>query len=253
MKFELLAAMVLALALAVGAATANEDDKPAPEPADSARKQAATSPAPETAKVESAPPEFEVYRPPERGKPRARIGGGVRGVDRMWPAIFALVPAHAGQTLAAQPSLFWYLDALPEPDIEIIFTLMDEAGTDPLVEKRLSQPTGTGIQRIDLAPFGVKLEAGHAYEWSVALVEDREQRSQDLLTVGWIDRVEAPGALATAGGKAGARDYAAYGLWYDALTAAEDGVRAAPQDPEARATRDALLRQVGLGAAVPAR
>ena len=45
-----------------------------------------------------------VYKPPLRGKPRARIGGGVRSATADWPSLFVLVPEHTGQTISAQPS-----------------------------------------------------------------------------------------------------------------------------------------------------
>ncbi len=246
MKFKYIAVVFFALALIACAATAIEDGG-SPSEQEESKKTAEVK----SAHVKSAPPGIPVYRPPERGKPRARIGGGVRGVDRMWPSLFTLVPDHAGRTIARQPSLFWYVDALMEPTVEIVFTLMDEAGIDPLIETRLEQPARAGIQRIDLAAFDASLEAGHEYEWSVTLVVDREQRTQDVITAGWIDRVEAPGGLVPASGTPGARAYAEHGLWYDALAAATDGVQAAPGDPEARRVRDALLLQVGLGAAVP--
>jgi hypothetical protein len=169
----------------------------------------------------------------------------------MWPSLFTLVPDHVGRTIASQPSLFWYVDTLPEPDVEVVFTLIDEKGIDPLIETALERPARAGIQRIDLAAFGASLEAGREYEWSVALVVDPEQRTKDIITAGWIDRVEAPDGLVPASGAPSPGAYAEHGLWYDALAAAADGIQAAPGDPEARRVRDALLLQVGLGAAVP--
>jgi hypothetical protein len=248
MKFEHIAAVVLALALAAGAAASKDDEKSSSKRAEPAKTEKA-----KIAPVSSAPPIVPVYVPPKRGKPRARIGGGVRGVDHMWPSLFTLVPDHVGRTIAEQPSLFWYVDALPDPDIRIVFTLMEEEGIDPLIEKPLPRPARAGIQRLDLAAFGGKLETGRSYEWYVALVVDSEQRGRDIVTEGWIDRVEAPGGLADASGAPSVTDYAENSLWYDALAAAEDAVRAAPEDPEALRTRDALLLQVGLGAAVPSR
>ena len=252
MKFEHIAAVVFALALIAGAAAANEkeDGKSSSSPAESGKTEKA-----KIAPVESAPPNVHVpvYYPPKRGKPRARIGGGVRGVDHMWPSLFTLVPDHVGRTIADQPSLFWYVDSLPEPDVEIVFTLMEIDGIEPLIEKRLPRPVRAGIQRLDLSAFGARLETGRSYEWFVAPVVDPEQRGRDIVTAGWIDRVEAPGGLATPSGAPSAGAYAEHGLWYDALAAAADGMRAAPEDPEARQTRDALLLQVGLGAAVPGR
>lgn len=251
MRFKYIAAVFFALPLIACAAAASEGERSLSKQEPSEQEESKKTAKAESAPVQSAPPSVPVYQPPERGKPRARVGGGVRGVDRMWPSLFTLVPDHVGRTIARQPSLFWYVEALPEPDVEIVFTLIDEEGIEPLIEARLDHPARAGIQRIDLAALGASLEAGREYEWSVALVVDREQRARDIITAGWIDCVEAPGGLASTSGAPSAEVYAEHGLWYDALAAAADGMRAAPGDPEARRVRDALLLQVGLGAAVP--
>jgi hypothetical protein len=183
-----------------------------------------------------------VYKPPLRGKPRARIGGGVRSASADWPSLYVLAPEHTGQTISAQPSLFWYIDGpLPE-GMPLMFTVFDDTTVEPLVETELPRPERPGIQRIDLAEHGVRLETGTEYEWTVALVIDPEQRSSDIVAAGWIDRIEPPSGL----GAGGARSYAEHGLWYDALAAASDAMRADPTDTGLRASREALLRQVGL-------
>ena len=179
-----------------------------------------------------------VYVPPLRGKPRGRVGGGVRGVRDAAPVFYTLVPDHTGQTVSAQPTLFWYLggELLGAPSF--VFTLIDDDHIDPLVEAELPKPTHAGIQRIDLSRHGVHLESGTEYEWSVALVADAARRSNDVVAAGWIDRVEPPAAL---GASPDSRGFAAQGLWYDALAAAADDA----------VLRDALLRDVGLFPVLP--
>jgi hypothetical protein len=181
-----------------------------------------------------------VYVPPLRGRPRARVGGGVRGVRDAAPVFYTLVPDHNGQTVSAQPSLFWYLGGELSGTPSFVFTLIDDDHIDPLVEAKLPKPSQTGIQRIDLSRHGVHLESGTEYEWSVALVGDAARRSKDVMAVGWIDRVEPPAALGT---NPGARAFAAQGLWYDAFAAAVDDA----------ALRDALLRDAGLDPVPPLR
>jgi hypothetical protein len=180
-----------------------------------------------------------VYHPPT-GKPRERVGGGARGGATGSLTLYSLVPEHTGRTVSEQPTLFWYLAGELPAGASLHFTLLDDAGIDPLVEVELPRPDHAGIQRIDLAQHAVKLERGPEYEWSVALVVDPERRSNDIVTAGWIDRVEVPAEIATTP-QPGARSFAAHGLWYDALAAASD-------DPP---LRDELLREVGLGEVVP--
>jgi hypothetical protein len=234
--------VLLSFALAPAALTAEEAAR-SKEPERSAAGKVSAS------AVQSTP----VYKPPLRGKPRARIGGGVRSASADWPSLYALAPEHTGQTISPQPSLFWYVDgALPE-GVPLMFTLFDDTTVEPLVETRLSRPERPGIQRIDLARHGVQLEQGTEYEWTVALVIDPERRSSDIVAAGWIDRVEPPPGLAAGEGASGAWIYAEHGLWYDALAAVSDAIRAKPADAGLRASREALLRQVGLGvaAAIP--
>jgi hypothetical protein len=181
-----------------------------------------------------------LYHPPA-GKLRERVGGSARGVGPAPLALYSLVPEHTGRTASEQPTLFWYLAGELPAGASIHFTLIDDAGLDPLVEAELPRPEQGGIQRIDLAKHAVKLEPGPEYEWSVALVVDPDRRSNDIVTAGWIDRVAPPAEIATTA-QPGARSLAAHGLWYDALAAASD-------DPP---LRDELLREVGLGEVVPA-
>jgi hypothetical protein len=234
MRFLLVGILALGLAASGVAADAPQRDQPEPKQ-DAAR----------VANEEPVPPEPPTYRPPARGKPRARVAGGVRSVGGRLPRIRVLTPAHTGQTISSQPSLFWYLDRALPAGSRLVFTLVDDASVAPLVETPLETPVESGVQRIDLADHRVALVGGIEYEWSVVLVVDPEQRSLDVVSTGWIDRVEIPAGLAE-DAPPSAHVYADHGLWYDALAAASDRLEADPGDPGARAGRDALLRQVGL-------
>ncbi len=181
-----------------------------------------------------------VWKPQVVGAPQERVGGAVRGSsDRANP--MALVPNHLALTLSPAPSLFWHLDG-PTPDgVAIFFTLVDEGGEAPLVESELPAPDGAGIQRVRLGDYGVVLKPGQTYTWSVALVPDREDRSQDRVSLGLIQRTQVAGEAPRE-----AEEFAARGLWYDALEALSDAVDKTPEDAEARARRGSLLSQAGL-------
>ncbi len=173
---------------------------------------------PVTAPKTTAPP---AYQPPARGKPRGRVGGGTRGTGSTLPALTALVPDHTGETLAAQPSLFWNLAPLPPVEAKLVFVLTSEDSIEPLVEAELPRPAQAGIQRVDLASYGVELRTGLEYEWSVTLAMEPGRHSRDVITVGWIERVEAPTGLSTTDPAA----LGAAGFWYDAFAAAPAGLR----------------------------
>jgi hypothetical protein len=184
-----------------------------------------------------------VYAAPRRGRPRARVGGAVRSTGTKLPTIRAIVPGHVAHTARSRPTLFWYVSAVPPAEASLMFSLTNEDEIDPLIRAEIERPTRAGLQRIDLSKFDFDLETGTEYEWSVALVPDSESRGRDLVTLGWIERVDAvalgwiervegPEALVAAAPDAGA--LAAAGLWYDAVEAADENERAA------------LLSQVGL-------
>jgi hypothetical protein len=198
------------------------------------------------AAVASEDDEPVIYVPPRRGAPRARVGGGLRGAPAL-PVPLALAPDHLAQTISARPSLFWHIDGVPPRGTQLVFTLIDETGIDPLAEVELPRPAGPGIQRIDLARLGIRIETGVEYQWSVALIADPGRRADDMVSFGYLRRVAAPRDLARK--STSASSYAARGFWYDALASISDAIETAPGDRGLRLQRNALLRQVQLDAA----
>jgi hypothetical protein len=190
-----------------------------------------------------------LWRPPARGKPAGTVGGGGRGTDRD-ARILTLVPQSVAQTRGPSPSLFWHLDGLPGGRLpagtHVEFTLIDEDSIDPLVDTRL-RVHASGIQRIRLSDYGVRLREGIEYEWSVAIVDAAGERSEDLLANGYLERVPAPAGV---GARATPSAYARHGLWYDALEAISDEIEARPGETRLLAQRSQLLAQVGLPPAI---
>ena len=253
MKAAVFATATLLAALGVTAAELKQtDEKSASAPAEQAAAEE-VKPVGAPAPV-SAPPSVAtggvVYKPPKLGKPAHTVGGGSRGTSDKVPMLFVVTPDHVGQTTSAQPSLFWYIDQVPDASIRIEFTLLDEESIEPLVEKVLATPKRAGIHRIRMADYGVQLAPGTEYEWSVALILDPNERSKDIVATGWIDRVEPSGQLTArleAEGQAQtAAVYADEGLWYDAFSALSDQVEHNPADAQLQQQRADLLRQVGL-------
>jgi hypothetical protein len=191
-----------------------------------------------------------VYKPPKIGKPAHTVGGGSRGSSDKVPQLFVVVPDHVGQTTSAEPSLFWYVDRVPDPSIRIEFTILDEESIEPKVEAVLPTPKQAGVHRIRLSDHGVKLDPGTEYEWSVSLIVDPNERSKDIVATGFIDRVEGTPQLTArleGEGQAGlAAVYAEEGLWYDALAALSDQIDRDPANSALREQQADLLRQVGL-------
>lgn len=189
-----------------------------------------------------------IYIPPRRGAPDGRVGGGTRGTTNGGLLVSVLAPDHRGLTLNEQPSLYWFVSSGTSFPVEL--TLMDPRATRPLLETRIPGPIGPGVHRTRLADYGVRLEAGVLYRWSVAVVRDEERRSKDIVAGGAIERIEPEAELRAKLGRTGMCAlpalYADASLWYDALAAVSDLIEAAPQDPELKRQRAALLTQIGL-------
>lgn len=191
-----------------------------------------------------------VYKLPPVGKPRRRISGGRRGPIQDLPTLHALAPEHVGQTLSIQPVLCWYLSAHAPEGSVIQLTLIDEEAIEPQVDVSLPSAHRAGIHCAELSDYGAALETGREYQWSVALMVDRERRSLDVIATGWIERVEAPvdlvRTLAHASPDEAVGVYASAGLWYDAVGSTHPALDAGRASAQAQMGLGALLEQVRL-------
>jgi uncharacterized protein DUF928 len=189
-----------------------------------------------------------VYKPPQRGAPGGRVGGGTRGVQREVFMLSVLAPDHSGDTISEQPSLYWYISSSTSLPIEI--TIMDPTATKPILETKIPSPTLAGIHRIRLADYGVRLSPGTAYRWYVTVVPDAERRSKDILAGGAIELIGMPEGLKSKISQASKEQvpliYAEAGIWYDALSAMSDLIDASPNDSSLKKQRVSLLSQVGI-------
>lgn len=219
------------------------------------RLQAADSPKPSPApaaapRTTNAAPALK-FRPMTMGSPSVRVTGGSRGTGDNTLLLDALVPDEVGLTTQEQPSLFWFQSKPSNAKLEP--TVLQAKNAKPLMRFHLDHADKAGIQRVRLSEHGTKLKTGVEYQWVVALVNDPDNRSKDLVASGVIKRVEAPSDLkaklskSNPGSNAGA--YAESGIWYDALTSISDDIAARPQDSALRKARAELLQQVGLKAA----
>ena len=189
-----------------------------------------------------------VYKPPLRGAPGGRVGGGTRGTGRELFVLTVLAPDHTGLTVEEQPTLYWYLSSRTPYPVEI--TVMDPRATQPLLEQRIPPPVEAGLHRIRLADHNARLGSGVSYRWFAAVVPDPARRSRDILAGGTIERIERSEELTAKLARASKTElpfvYADAGLWYDAFTAISSLIEAAPDNAELKKQRAALMTQVGL-------
>jgi hypothetical protein len=201
------------------------------------------------ATVVKAPADKLSYKPPLRGAPAGRVGGGTRGAtERESFSLLVLAPDHVGYTTQDQPCLYWFISKPTSYAVEL--TVAERKAVSPLMEKVLKGPEKAGIQSICLADHGIRLKKNVQYKWFVTLVTDADHRSKDILAGGMIELLEPSPSLA---GKLKDADkgratyiYADEGLWYDALWSITRMIDASPGNVDLRLERAALLKQVGL-------
>ena len=190
-----------------------------------------------------------IYVPPMRGAPTRRVGGATRGAENgAVPTFAVLAPEAMGLTGRVSPTLYWYLGA--DTDKRFVFTLVNEQEIDPVAEFDLQRPMAKGFVPVYLAARNITLRPEVTYEWSVALVDDPTQRSNNVITSGTIKWTNMDLALAK---EIEALDpetrlarYAQNGYWYDAIELIFAALAGGKDIPKWRAYRASLLEQVGL-------
>ncbi len=182
------------------------------------------------------------YKPPSRGAPAGRVGGGTRGLHPL--PLAALSPDHTGLTISAQPALYYF--APVSAGVRLALRPVSDPSSQPLVEKELSPPRGAGIQRLELKSLGVTLTPGVEYRWTVSMAGETREAT------GTIQRIEPTAELSrklsATSGRSRYAMLAREGLWYDAFDEVSRAVEAAPNNPVPARHRAALLEQIGLSA-----
>lgn len=162
------------------------------------------------------------YTPPDRGAPRRTRGAGSRGCSNSENAeLQLLIPTdHTGQTLAAHPTLYWYLSEPVSVPLEI--TLIDPEDPTPIYSETLTTDV-SGIMQLTVPDTAPELNIDQEYTWSVSLICNPERPSTNVFVQGRIQRIAAASDLTTALESAAdplaeAQAYAQAGIWFETLT-----------------------------------
>lgn len=242
-----------ALGLLVATSTAQADDKKDTVEADAKKDtiEASTSKDTAGAKVKTSSAAGFSYRPPMRGAPASRIGGGTRGIGDKTLELVVLAPDHTGLTTREQPTLYWYASEPVLAKLEV--TLINDESIDPKLEQIVATPGKAGIHSFDLAKTNTRLKPGMEYRWFVSAIADMDQRSNDIVASGTIQRIKPNDSLtskiAGADKQTLANVYAEEGVWYDTIDALSRSIEKSPGDSALQEQRSVLLEQVGLQAA----
>jgi len=194
----------------------------------------------------------QTYVPPDRGLPGRREGGGTRSGSCAvgQPTLTALTPdKNFGQTLSSYPTWFWYVPQTSAQAAE--FVLLDNTNRE-VYKATFQIASNPGIISLTLPAHSnlAPLSVGQDYHWYFSLVCDRQDRSADVYTEGWIQRIQPDSALVQQLESAAEGDrpelYATNGIWYDAASSIADLRRLQPNNSTYRDQWNELLRSVEL-------
>lgn len=188
-----------------------------------------------------------------------RQGAAKRGPGCSTPrkSLAALLPdTNLGLVVAEQPTFFWFMPNVETPEpavIEFVLSATDSSGLDidpPLYNTRFSAQGLSGISNLTVPADRPSLEVGRDYRWSLSIICNPEDRSQDEEVSGWIRRIAPDPALATKLEKADPTEYPAIyaeaGLWFDALRYLAALRRQSNNDTTLTSDWSSLLKAVGL-------
>lgn len=183
------------------------------------------------------------------GAPSRRVGGGSRGPGGTLPMLATLAPNYVGKTLQASPSLYWALSELVDKPLKFTLVYSDplKHGIDPVLETTIDKPKQKGIQSLDLAKQGVELKPNVGYQWSMSIVMDPKQSSQDIVATGLIMRTTEDSLSKDVSlDESNLATYEDAQLFYDALEILSEKIVKNPDDETLKQQRTALLEKVGL-------
>lgn len=173
--------------------------------------------------------------------PPARVGQASRSGGASVQLV-VLAPNRKGASAKQSPRLAWFLSAASTNPLEIV---VQERGADaPLLERRFESAGAGGLHSLDLGEFGVRLEEGKEYEWSVALINDPARRASDQFSKGVVQYVPSTEPSPSGAPEAVASEYLARGYWYDAIAVMQ---QAEPPSPAMISLRQRVFAAEQLG------
>lgn len=199
------------------------------------------------------------FKPPRRGVPGRREGGGTRDpyacVQGNPARLMAIMPeTNLGLTNAAHPRFFWYSPKTRAKFAEFTLTKANEATPAdkfPVFTTTFSITGTPGVVSLSIPTLIPPLAVGQDYRWSLALICNPENRKQDIKVDGWIQRIAPDADLAGKLAKATPGDrpllYASSGVWFDTLTTLAELRCANPQDAALAGSWAQLMQSVKLG------
>jgi Domain of Unknown Function (DUF928) len=168
------------------------------------------------------------FRPPTNSKPiRTRTPTtGIRGgcTSTALPLLALAPQTKIGQTTQIRPTVHWYVPD-PEP-MSMMFVLEEldgEGNPTQIWQTRLQSQSG--IMAFSLPQDAPALDPGRVYRWQAVLLCNPNSPSSAIIAASEIEVValsELQSARVTNDREQRTSLYEEYGIWYDALTEADD-------------------------------
>lgn len=218
-----------------------------------AEDKAKDSPATD-APAETVPSEDEIseslrkliFVPHDAGAPEVTDAGGVRAVAAL-PRVELLAPDRMARTLSPAPTLYWHISTAAEGPVRFTLLADDVTVIDPLLELEVDGIDREGIYGVSLDDYGLTLEHGQRYVWSIAVSSEGDGFGSDLVAQTMLEYDAVPGLAATlddARPEERAIRLAAEGYWYDAVNVLSDQIGSKATTPW-KTARAQLLDQAG--------
>lgn len=173
-----------------------------------------------------------VFVPPVDGAPVERIGAGTRGSTSQGERLKLLVPLGGGLTKTPSPVLYWWIASPYKGKLQ--FRLNRDGADAPLLDSAEDVSLKAGLNTLNLGDFGVRLQAGDIYRWSLSLAAGDVKAEAAT----YVEYREVKVASHDSSAK-NAKELANAGLWYDAFALVAE-------EAKLQGARDALLKQVGI-------
>ncbi len=168
--------------------------------------------------------------PPDQGAPTGRRqGGATRGDCLAYQDLTALVPQVEGvvwsQAASATPSFFFYVPEALTSAIPIEFVIQDSDDNYAVYQEFMTEAEA-GILAVPVASDAAGLELDQTYTWTFSIYCDAERPSASVSVSGTFKRVADPvadtpnTALDPAAQLEQIQQYAAAGIWHDAIAGA---------------------------------
>jgi hypothetical protein len=151
---------------------------------------------------------------------------GIRGgcASNTLPLLALAPQTKIGQTTQSHPTVHWYVpDEEPVPMVFVLEELDSEG--NPEQRWQASLQSQSGIMSFSFPQSEAALEPGRVYRWQAVLLCNPNSPSTAIIAASEIEMVAVPelqSELDTADRSQRADLYKKYGIWYDALTEADD-------------------------------